>query len=120
MAHTGIFAASDEILVKAGEYYDTSITEARINALCLQAEGFINAYTRYNWSDAFAGLNADVKGILAEAESNLVAMYIISFNMSGFTSRYEAEDMIELLRDGFVRCIKTLKDLKSRDFIEAA
>ena len=34
MAHEGIFATSDEILVKAGENYDTSITEARINALC--------------------------------------------------------------------------------------
>lgn len=64
MAHTGIFATSDEILVKAGEKYDTSVTEARINALCLQAESIINVMTRYNWSDAYASLNADVKGIL--------------------------------------------------------
>ena len=98
MAHTGIFATSDEILVKAGENYDTSITEARINNLCSQVESYINSATRYNWSDDYAGLNADVKGILTLIESNLVAAYIISFNMSGFTSRQEAEDMITLLR----------------------
>ena len=65
MAHTGIFATSDEILVKAGTNYDTDITEARINALCLQVESFINCVCRYNYSDAYSGLDADVKGILS-------------------------------------------------------
>lgn len=120
MAHTGIFATSDEILVKAGENYDTSITEARINALCLQVESLINCVTRYNWSDAYAGLNADVKGLLAEVESDLVAIYIISFNMAGFTSRVEAEDMINVLRDAALRGLALLRDMKVRDFMEAA
>lgn len=117
MAHTGIFATSDEILVKAGENYDTSITEARINALCLQAESEINCASRYNWSDAYAGLNADVKGVLSMAESNLVAMYIVSYNMAGYTSRTEAEDIINVLRDGYLRAIAILKDIKVQTFI---
>ena len=74
MAHTGIFATSSEILTKAGENYDTSVTEAKINELCLQAESFINVATRYNWTDAWqgGGLNADVKYILSMLESDLV------------------------------------------------
>ena len=120
MAHTGIFATSDEILVKAGENYDTSITEARINALCLQVESFINCATRYNWSDAYSGLNADVKGILSELESNLVAIYIISFNMAGYTSRIEAEDMINILRDASLRGLSILRDKKTQDFANGA
>ena len=120
MAHTGIFATSDEILTKAGENYDTSVTEARINALCLQVESEINGATRYNWSDAYAGLNADVKGILSEAESNQVAIYIISFNMAGYTSRTEAEDMINILRDGYLRCISILRDIKVQTFMQGA
>jgi len=120
MAHTGIFATSDEILVKAGENYDTSITEARINALCLQVESLINCVSRYNWSDAYAGLNADVKGILSECASNLVAIYIISFNMAGFTSRIEAEDMINILRDGALRALSLLRDKKVVDFMNGA
>lgn len=120
MAHTGIFATSDEILVKAGENYDVGITEARINALCLQVEAEINASTRYNWSDAYAGLNADAKGILAEAASNMVAIYIISYNMSGFTTRTEAEDIINVLRDGYLRCVSLLRDKKTQDWMTGA
>lgn len=120
MAHTGIFATSDEILVKAGENYDTSITEARINALCLQVESFINTYCRYNYSDAYAGLNADVKGILSEVASNLVAIYIISYNMSGFTSLDEAKAMITLLRDSAIRGLSILRDKETQRFINGA
>lgn len=125
MAHTGIFATSDEILVKAGEGYDTGITEARINAMCLQAEGFINTFCRYNFSDAYSGLNADVKGILSEVESNLVAIYIITYNMrgegnSGYGSRIEAEDMINVLRDAALRGLSVLRDKKAQDFINNA
>ena len=121
MAHTGIFATADEIAVKSGELVDaTGATEARINALCLQVESFINCVTRYNWSDAFAALNADVKGILGEVESNLVAIYLIQFNMSGYTSRVEAEDMVNILRDAALRDLALLRDMKVRDFMEAA
>lgn len=120
MAHTGIFATSDEILVRAGENYDTSITEARINALCAQVESVINVMTRYNWSDAYSGLNADVKGILTETEACMVANAIIAFNMAGFTSRTEAENIINVNRDTFLRNISVLRDVKARDFMNGA
>ena len=120
MAHTGIFATSDEILVKAGENYDTSITEARINALCLQAESTINSFTRYNWSDNYSGLNADVRGLLSEAESNLVAIYIISYNFGSYNSRREGESMINVLRDGLNRALSQLRDKKVETFMNDA
>ena len=120
MAHTGIFATSDEILVKAGENYDTSITEARINALCTQVESLINCICRYNYSDNYAGLNADVKGLLSEVASDLVAIYIISFNMSGYTSRTEAEDMINILRDAALRGLALLRDKEVQRFMNNA
>ena len=117
MAHTGIFATSDEILVKAGENYDTSITEARINALCLQVESFINSATRYNWTDVYSTLNVDVKYLLSEIESNLVAIYIISYNMAEYTTRWEARDMITILRDRANWALKILQDKKTQDFV---
>jgi|TARA_R100000501_G_C2630136_1_gene125242 hypothetical protein len=120
MAHTGIFATSDEILVKAGSAYDTAITEARINALCLQVESLINSNCRFNYSDNYAGLNADVKGILSEVESNLVAIYIIQFNFDSYASRTEAEDMINVLRDGALRGLSLLKDKKVQVFLNDA
>ena len=121
MAHTGIFATSDEILVKAGENVDsTGTTEARINALSLQAESYINLISRYNWSDNYATINADVRGILSEAESNLVAIYLISFNMAGYTTRVEAEDMVNILKVRFNECMVLLSDQKVVLFMQGA
>ena len=120
MVHTGIFATSDEILVKAGENYDTSVTEARINALCVQVEAFINCWCRYNYSDNYAGLNADAQGLLSMVASDLVAIYMIIYNMAGYTSRVEAEDMINVLRDSALRGLAILRDKKTQEWLNNA
>ncbi len=120
MAHTGIFATSDEILVRAGENYDTSVTESRINDLAAQSESEINAVTRYNWSDAYSTLNADVKRLLSVASACHCAIAIIAFNMAGYTSRTEAEDLINVNRDTYLRIASMLRDKKTRDFLLGA
>ena len=121
MAHTGIFATSDEILVKAGDNVSSSATtEARINALCLQAESYINVSARYNYSDNFSTLNPDVKGILSDAESNLVALYLIMYDLSTFTTRVEAEDMLNILKVRFNECMKLLSDNTAIKYINGA
>lgn len=121
MADTGIFATTAEVIRKAGaNASSTSATEAYINDYMTQVESFINCVTRYNWSDAYSGLNADVKGILKEIASNLAAIYVIEYDMSGFTSRTEAEDMINILRDRALAGLSLLRDLKVREFINNA
>ena len=121
MAHSGIFTTSDEILTKAGENVSSNAsTEARINKLCLQAESFINVITRTNFSDSYDDLDSDVKGILSEAESNLVAIYLISYDMSGYSTRVEAEDMLNILKVRFNECIKILSDNTAVKFINGA
>ncbi len=82
-----------------------------------QAESLINTITRFNWSDAYSTLNTDTRGILKEVSSNLAAIYVISYDMSGFTSRTEAEDMINILRDRALMCLALLKDEKVKDFM---
>jgi hypothetical protein len=118
MPDTGIFATTEEVKRKAGRNASTtSNVELFINDFMTQAESEINVATRYNWSDAYSGLNADVKGILKEAASNLAAMYVIQYDMSGFTSRTEAETMLDVLRDGYVRAISLLRDIKQQTFV---
>ncbi len=121
MAHEGTFATSDECTFKAGKDYDDSnITEAHINALCYQAEAEINVATKYNWTDAYSELNEDVKRILSEAASNLVAIYMINFNMDIYPSRIIAEDMVNVLRDGYLRCISILTEHANAEFAKNA
>lgn len=121
MADTGIFATTAEVGYKAGANASaTSNTEAYINSYMAQAESLINCMCRYNFSDNYDSLNADVKEILKEVASNLAAIYVIQYDMSGFTSRTEAEDMINILRDAALRGISILRDDKVQRFINDA
>lgn len=118
MVDTGIFATTAEVQRKAGAGASaTSKAEAYVNDFMTQAEAEINATCRFNFSDAYSGLNADTKGVLKEAASNLAAIYVIIYDMSGYNSRIDAEDMINVLRDGYLRCIQLLKEKKAQDFI---
>lgn len=118
MADTGIFCTSAEVLRKVGAGASaTSSAEAYTNDFVSQAESTINVMTRYNWSDAYAGLNADVKGILKQIASDLAAIYVIQYDMSGYDSRTEAEDMINILRDSAIRGMSILSDMKAQDFM---
>lgn len=97
MAHTGIFATKAEIDLKVGEKVDsTGYIETNINNACAQSESFINIKCRHNFSDTYSTLNADVKRILSEISACWVAVDFIAYNMAGYTSRVEAENMINL------------------------
>ena len=121
MADTGIFATTLEVQRKAGaNASSTSKAEAYVNDYMTQAESLINVITRANWSDSYSGLNVDVKGVLKEIASNLAAIYVITYDLSGYTSRVEAEDMINVLRDAALRGMSILKDKKPQDFMIAA
>ena len=122
MAHEGIFATLAECTAKAGENVDvTGFVEANINDWCAQAESYINIVARNNFSDGYAGLNADVKRILSEAASNLVGIYAITYNMAGYSSIVEVEDMLNILWARLQQCIDALKsDQKGVTFMNDA
>ena len=121
MADTGIFATTSEVQHKAGANVSTTAnTEAYINDFMMQVESTINATCRFNFSDAYAGLDTDVKGILKEVASNLAAIYVIQFDMSGFPTRAEAENRVNILRDAALRGLSILRDKKTEDFINNA
>jgi len=118
---TGIFCTIAEVERKAGANASaTSKAEAYVDDYTTQVESVINSLCRFNFSDAYAGLDVDVKGILKEVCSDLVAIYVIQYDMSGFTSRIEAEDMINILRDAALRGLSLLRDKKTQDFINGA
>lgn len=121
MADTGIFCTGTEVQRKAGNGASaTSKAEAYTNDFIAQAESLINVMTRNNWSDQYGSLNADVKGILKEVASNLAAIYVINYDMSGFTTRTEAENMVNILRDAALRGMAVLRDKKQQTFMEGA
>ena len=121
MVDEGVFATTTECTRKAGSGASaTAIAEAFVNDFIAQAESVINTMTRFNWSDVYTGLDADNRDILKLAATNLTAIYIIQYDMSGFTTRSEAESMINVLRDGFLMAVSLLRDKKVKVFINGS
>jgi len=118
MADFGIFTKNADIQAYAGiNANTTSKAVAATDVYVLNVEAAINVATRYNWTDAVtAGLNADVEGILKEAGACACAIIVIQSDMSGYTSRGEAESMVTILRDIYLRNIGVLRDIKSQTF----
>lgn len=121
MVDTGIFCTTAEVGYKAGSGKSaTSSAEAYVNNFVAQAESEINATCRYNFSDTYSSLNADTKCLLKQIASDLAAIMVVSYDMSGYNSRTEAEDLINVLRDRALRGLDLLKDKKVVDFINEA
>lgn len=118
MADEGIFCTTAEVLRKAGAGASAvSSAEAYTNDYVAQAESTINGMCRYNFSDNYATLNADTRDILKQVASDLAAIYVITYDFSGYDSRTEAEDIINILRDSALRGLSILRDKKVQDFI---
>ena len=121
MADFGIYTKNADIQAYAGVNANTtSKATAATDIYVLNVESKINAMTRFNWSDKFSSLNVDVKTILTETGAAWCAIIVIQSDMSGFTSRFEAETMLDVLRDFVTTNISILRDIKTQTFIEKA
>ena len=120
MAVTSIMTTGAEIIAKEGANVSASVTDAMHDGWVLQAESKVNILMRINFSDLVtAGLNADVKGILSDIVSSMVAINGIMYDTSGYTIR-EAESKVTLLRDGVMSGWSLIKDKKMTRFIQDA
>lgn len=110
---TSVFSGS--VLVKCGvnvsDVFSASATNGYMTDFIQQAEDTINAETRKVWDATNKSYTLAV--------SNLAAIYAISYDMSGYTSRLEAQTIIDILYDGYRKAIKFLEDQKTKDFINA-
>ena len=119
MAWACTYAVQAEAVRKAGAYANaTAIGAPYTLAWGQQAEGIINTLLNYNYSDIYAAsMNEDKQGILVDAASNLVAIYILNYDLSSYPSR-TAETMLDILWSGFWRDIKILQTSQASTFIQ--
>lgn len=122
MAFTGIMCAEADIDQRTGANVSAAYTDVMKTAACLCAESTVNVMCKFNFSDPYtaATLNVDVKYILTDVVASLVAIQAICYDMSGYTSRSEAENIITVLRDAVLRGLSILRDKKPQDFLNAA
>jgi len=121
MTDVGIYTTNAKIQAKAGVNASAvSKLTAWTDVIVLDCEAIINTVCRKTFAvdaAAFTALPAATKGILSDAAASLCAIEVIKYDFSGYTSRVEAEDMINILRDGFLRDISILRDKKNQDFL---
>jgi len=115
-----IMTTEAEIQQKSGANVNVAFDTTMMEAANLRAESIINCVCKYNFSDKYSTLNVDVKHILSDFCSSFVAIEAISYDMSGYTSRIEAEDMINVLRDGMLRSMSILRNQNVVTFINGA
>jgi len=111
-----VITTEAEIQQKSGANVSASYDTTAMENAELRGIAIMNTLTRYNWVDNLP-TNADVKPILSNFVSSFVAIEAISYDMSGYTSRAEAESMITVLRDSMLRDLSLLRDKKQQEFI---
>ena len=116
-----IFATTAEVQMLVGANASaTSNVVGHIDVYMEMAEAFINTATGYNFSDAYATLSADVKGILKQAAASFAAMMVINYDLSGFFTQREVETRLDVLDNSFNKCLALLKQQAATDFIKGA
>jgi hypothetical protein len=81
------------------------------------AEGTLCANSRYDWVTNYTSVSTIGKEFLRDVCSSLAAIYVINYDMSGYTSRVEAQVMLDvnwtIVREG----LNLLRDDKYRAFV---
>lgn len=108
---------SGAVKLLVGTNASTTITNSPANMTFFinQAEGELCSTTRIDWIDKWASLSTSFSGAVSSAVASRAAMPIISYDMSGYTSRAEAQTMLDLLRDNYERSLKVLSDSKTQE-----
>lgn len=120
MADEGTFATTAEVQRKIGANANsTANAEAYINQFIVEAENFINVHCRYNFTDNYASLNADVKSLLKMTAASLAAINVLNYDTSGIVSA-EAQFRINVLWAQFQEGLKLLKEKPKQNFINNA
>ena len=81
------------------------------------AEGYINLASRYDWVTNYSSVGTNFKPALSDCTAAHIAMNIINYDMSGYTSRTEAQTMLDVLNDQLVKTIALLKDEEYREVL---
>lgn len=118
MVEAGTLCINADVVKKAGaKASSTAVAEAYTNVYIKQAEAFVCTQSKYDWVTNYASVSTLGKEFLRDVTSSLAAFYAINYDMSGFTSRTEAQVMLDVLWNGAVELINLLRDEDFKTFV---
>jgi len=114
---TQTLCLSGAVILKAG-INATTLTETQYDLIINEAESFVNVSTCRDWVTDYASLPANTKKILEDAASSFAAIKLINYDMSGYTSRFEAQVCLNVNWAVFRECVNLLRDNEMKTFVE--
>ena len=118
MAYTGTIVTVAEMQFMAGENVDaTGDVEANHNILAGYAEAYLSTLVQYDIVTNWTSLNSTYRAMLSEWAARMCANALIKYNMAGYTSRVEAEDLININTFRMVQIEEKLETMKIQDFM---
>ena len=115
------YALPTEMTYKAGANVNSTASGSTcVLAFGEMAEGVINVASGNDWSTWYNSNGSTypkVSKLLVDTASNLGAIYIINYDMSGFTNIQEAVGRINTLYEMYKQNIILLKEEKQKDFL---
>jgi len=118
---TWTFCTSGAAIAKAGLNANSTITAsgAALANWSDEAEAYVNALSRVDLVTAYASLTAEGKKIADVIASSHIAQQIIAYDMAGYTSRLEAQTMLDVLENNIDRNTKLIKEGKVKTYLAA-
>ena len=114
---TETLTTSGAVKLLCGTNASTTIINSPTNMTTLinLAEGELCSATRVDWLTNWTSLSSSYSGAVNSACASKAAMLVIAYDMSGYTSRAEAQTMLDLLRDNYERALKYLDESKVKE-----
>lgn len=118
MVEAGTLCTNGNVELKSGANANsTADAEAATNVFIKEAEGFICAQARYDFVTNYASISTIGKEFLRDICSSLAALKVINYDMSGFTSRTEAQTMLDINYTIAQEGINLLRDEKFKAYV---
>ena len=115
MAFTIVTVA--EMQFMAGENVDaTGDVTANHQFLHDYAAGYLSSLVKFDLITGWSGLTTNIKFLFSEWAARHAGMQLIAYNMGGFTTRIEAEDMVNVHWARMLKIEELLNKADTQDF----
>lgn len=118
---TWTLCTSGAAITKAGANANSTIVASgsTLAQWSNEAESIISNVCRVDLSGGWSGYSYIKKTIASDFCASWIAQQIVSYDMSGYTSRGEAVQVLNVLENNIRRDIELLKDDKVKTFVGA-
>jgi len=115
--NTTIIADTTNVAGFMGANVAAGFTVTMQDLVGVYTEAYLCSLLKYDIVTNWASLNAIYKLLFSEYACRIIAIEAIKYDMSGFTSRIEAEDMINIHRYNMQKIEEILKEASIQDFL---